>query len=95
MGGDDEGWLVLDGAHTAQSAAALANSIRQIFPNNPVALIVAMAEDKDHKAVMTALRSGVRPALVIFTTVDIAASSHRSAIAPLSGVRCQVCFNVQ
>ena len=76
--GDGEGWLVVDGAHTAQSAVAMASSIRQIFPDNPVALIVAMADDKDHKAVMTALRSGLRPALVIFTSVDIAGSSQRS-----------------
>ena len=74
---DSEGWLVLDGAHTAQSAAALATTVRQVFPDNPIALIVAMADDKDHKAVMAALRGGVRPALVIFTTVDIAGSSNR------------------
>ena len=73
--GDGEGWLVLDGAHTAQSAAALASFIKHNFPDNPVAL---MADDKDHKAVMTALRSGLRPALVIFTSVDIAGLSQRS-----------------
>ena len=77
VGADGDGWLVLDGAHTGQSAAALATTVRQVFPDNPIALIVAMADDKDHKAVMAALRKGVRPALVIFTTVDIAGSSHR------------------
>ena len=41
-----------------------------------MALIVAMADDKDHKAVMAALR-GVRPTVVLFTSVDIAGSSQR------------------
>ncbi|DBA93106.1 TPA: hypothetical protein ACH3X2_003424 [Trebouxia sp. C0005] len=69
-------WLVLDGAHTAQSAAALADTVRGIFPKNPVALIIAMADDKDHKAVMAALRA-VRPAVVVFTTVPIAGAPQR------------------
>lgn len=69
-------WLVLDGAHTAQSAAALAGTVRGIFPDSPVALIIAMADDKDHKAVMAALRA-VRPAVVVFTTVPIAGGTHR------------------
>ena len=69
-------WLVLDGAHTAHSAAALADTVRAIFPDNPVALIIAMADDKDHKAVMAALRT-VRPAVVVFTTVPIAGATQR------------------
>lgn len=69
-------WLVLDGAHTAQSATALAETVRELFPERPVALVVAMADDKDHKAVMAALR-GVRPTVVLFTSVDIAGSSQR------------------
>ena len=69
-------WLVLDGAHTAQAAASLADTVRAIFPDNPVALIIAMADDKDHKAVMAALRA-VRPAVVVFTTVPIAGGTQR------------------
>lgn len=74
--GGNNNWLVLDGAHTAQSATALAETVRELFPERPLALIVAMADDKDHKAVMTALR-GLRPAVVLFTSVDIAGSSQR------------------
>ena len=74
--GSHKSCLLLDGAHTAQSAAALAETVRELFPEQPVALIVAMADDKDHKAVMLALRA-VRPAVVLFTSVDIAGSSHR------------------
>ncbi|KAL3150534.1 hypothetical protein ABBQ32_000350 [Trebouxia sp. C0010 RCD-2024] len=75
--GSNNNWLVLDGAHTAQSATALAETVRELFPERPVALIVAMAAGKDHKAVMAALRA-VRPAVVLFTSVDIAGSSQRS-----------------
>ena len=69
-------WLVLDGCHTAQSAAALADTVKGLFPSSPVALIVAMADDKDHKAVMAALR-GLQPAVVVFTTVPIAGGMQR------------------
>ena len=72
--------MVLDGSHTAQSAAALAATVRELFPDSPVALIIAMAEDKDHKAVMAALRA-VRPAVVVFTTVPIAGGLQRYSTA--------------
>ena len=42
-------WVVLDGAHTPESAAALAHTLRSVFPNAPVALVMAMAEDKQHR----------------------------------------------
>ena len=76
-------WLVLDGALTAQSTSALAESVRELFPDRPVALIVAMADDKDHKAVIAALRA-IRPTVVLFTSVDIAGSSHRQVISGFS-----------
>ena len=42
-------WLVLDGAHTPESCAALVETIRAVLPGPaPVALVVAMASDKDH-----------------------------------------------
>ena len=74
--GDCSNWLVLDGAHTAQSAAALADIVTELFPGRPVALIIAMADDKDHKAVMAAMRA-MRPLVVVFTTVPIAGSMQR------------------
>lgn len=42
-------WVVLDGAHTPESAAALAHTLRELFPTAPVALVMAMAEDKQHR----------------------------------------------
>jgi hypothetical protein len=41
--------VVLDAAHTADSAAALASTLRDAFPDQPVALVLAMAGDKQHR----------------------------------------------
>lgn len=75
---DPEGgpWLVLDGAHTAASAAALACTLRSAFPDAPLALVVAMADDKDAGAIMTALRLA-RPEVAVFTTAPIAGRTDR------------------
>lgn len=69
---------MLDGAHTADSAAALAATLRAAFPAEPVVLVVAMAGDKQHRDVLLALRR-LRPAVVVFTSVPIAGSHARSA----------------
>ncbi|KAG2442690.1 hypothetical protein HXX76_002773 [Chlamydomonas incerta] len=99
-------YVVLDGAHTAESAAALVASLRAAFPlqpqqpaaasssdssspsssspstssssSCPVALVLAMADDKDHRAVVGALR-GLAPKVAVFTSVPIAGSSRRAA----------------
>ncbi len=79
--GDDGPYVVLDGAHTEDSAAALAAAVRSVFPSpTPVALLLAMAADKEHRAVVAALR-GLQPRVAIFTTVPIA-GSYRRAAAP-------------
>lgn len=70
-------WLVLDGAHTPDSAQAVAKTVRQLFPDNPVALVVAMADDKDHRGVLRTLRQVLQPNIAIFTTAPIAGSSQR------------------
>ena len=69
-------WLVLDGAHTAASATALAATLRDAFPSAPLALVVAMADDKDAHGIMTALQLA-RPEVVVFTTAPIAGSTSR------------------
>jgi folylpolyglutamate synthase/dihydropteroate synthase len=69
---------VLDGAHTAASAAALAETLRAVFPGQPLALVVAMASDKEHRPVLAALRAA-SPAVVVFTAVHIAGSTARCA----------------
>jgi folylpolyglutamate synthase/dihydropteroate synthase len=76
--------LVLDGAHSPESATALAQVLRSAFPIQPIVLVVAMASDKDTRGVLGALRA-CHPSAVVFTTVPIAGSQHRSA-APGGGV---------
>ncbi|GIL73282.1 hypothetical protein Vretimale_4873 [Volvox reticuliferus] len=127
--GTDGPFVVLDGAHTAESATALATCLRTAFPgpgpgfgsaattridpytsagsscsasasagtsggdfgcsgggagiatgDHPVALILAMADDKDHRGVVMALRA-MQPRVVVFTSVPIA-GSYRRAAAP-------------
>lgn len=70
--------VVLDGAHTPESAAALATTLRQVFPAAPVALVLAMAGDKAHREVCMALRA-VQPHVVVFTSVAIAGGRQRAA----------------
>ncbi|KAF8064668.1 hypothetical protein HT031_003470 [Scenedesmus sp. PABB004] len=69
---------VLDGAHTADSAAALAATLRAAFPAAPLVLVLAMAADKPHREVCEALRAA-RPSVAVFTSVPIAGSHHRAA----------------
>lgn len=77
-GQNDYHWLVLDGAHTPLSAQALAATLRRAFPHKPLALIIAMANDKDHKGVVTVLQD-MCPQVVVFTTCPIAGSTQRQA----------------
>ncbi|WIA38977.1 hypothetical protein OEZ86_005129 [Tetradesmus obliquus] len=70
--------VVFDAAHTADSAAALASTLRAALPDQPVALVLAMAGDKEHREVCGALQA-CKPSVVVFTTVPIAGSHHRAA----------------
>ena len=71
-------FAVLDGAHTPESAAALSSTLRTAFPTAPVALVLAMASDKDHRGVCAALLS-IRPSVAVFTEVPVAGGRVRSA----------------
>ncbi|CAL8468705.1 g8245 [Coccomyxa elongata] len=73
-------WLVLDGAHTPASAAALVKTLAQVFPGHPLAFVVGMADDKDHSGFLAHLRDA-SPKAVIFTSVPIAGAQQRS-VAP-------------
>lgn len=63
--GPTEPWLILDGAHTPGSAAALIHTLRQAFKSLPLGLVVAMAEDKDHPGSQEVLLFASFPPLVI------------------------------
>lgn len=41
-----EPWVVLNETHTAESAAAVTPTLREMFPDTPLALVIAMAGDK-------------------------------------------------
>jgi dihydrofolate synthase/folylpolyglutamate synthase len=47
--------LVLDGAHNPAGARALAASLRELFPGEPITLVVGIARDKDARAMLAAL----------------------------------------
>ena len=69
-------WLVLDGAHTPASAAALVATLGSVFPGRPLALVVGMADDKDHAGFLKELR-GAGAQVVVFTSMPIAGAMHR------------------
>ncbi|KAK3032943.1 hypothetical protein RJ639_036114 [Escallonia herrerae] len=70
--------ILLDGAHTKESAKALAYTIEMIFPRCAVVLVVAMASDKDHIAFARELLSVRRLEAVFFTEVSIAGGKSRT-----------------
>ena len=80
VSGNDSGWwLVADGAHTPESAAAATATTREVFPRaTKIAAVVAMAADKDHVGF---LREMVRAKIdiVVLTTVDVAGGRERAA----------------
>ncbi|XP_073110632.1 dihydrofolate synthetase isoform X2 [Elaeis guineensis] len=73
--------ILIDGAHTEASAKGLADVIRMMHPEGAVALVVAMASDKDHLAFAKQLLSGPRPEVVLLTEVTIAGGKSRIASA--------------
>ena len=77
---NDQPWIILDGAHTKESANKLVQSLQDLFPldKNNVALIVAMARDKHHVEVLNELKR-LRPCVAVFTEVSIADGKDRSA----------------
>lgn len=80
LAGAGQALVVLDGAHTEASGTALATTLHEAFGDLILALVVAMASDKDHVAFARSLLSGgIRPEVVILTQVSIAESAHRSA----------------
>ncbi|KAI4363661.1 hypothetical protein MLD38_019850 [Melastoma candidum] len=81
--GLDAATVLLDGAHTKDSAKALVNTIRLMLSNPAVALVVAMAMDKDHVAFAKEFLSGARVEAVFLTEVSIAGASSRSTSSTL------------
>ncbi|KAK2983652.1 hypothetical protein RJ640_023186, partial [Escallonia rubra] len=70
--------ILLDGAHTKESAKALADTIEMTFPKCAVVLVVAMASDKDHVAFARELLSVRRLEAIFLTEVSIAGGKFRT-----------------
>lgn len=75
--------VLLDGAHTKESARALVDTIKMAFPDAPLALVVAMARDKDHAAFAKEFLSGARLEVVVLTEVNIAGGIARTTPSTL------------
>ncbi|XP_030484564.2 dihydrofolate synthetase isoform X1 [Cannabis sativa] len=72
--------LMLDGAHTKDSAKALVDTIQRTFPGAHLALVVAMASDKDHVGFARELLSvsGGKIEAVLLTEASIAGGKSRT-----------------
>lgn len=60
--------IVLDAAHNPAGAAALADSLRTIYPNERFSFLLSISKEKDQSGILSALR-GVASGLII-TDVD-------------------------
>lgn len=77
---DRRSWIVLDGAHTKESARRLVETVQTVFDttNGSIALVVSMANDKNHVEVLSELRK-LRPCVAVFTESPVAERRYRSA----------------
>lgn len=50
-------WIILDGAHTPDSAGGLCESLRQMFPREKIIFILGVSEDKDREGICRAFNS--------------------------------------
>ncbi|PSS32343.1 Dihydrofolate synthetase [Actinidia chinensis var. chinensis] len=75
--------ILLDGAHTKESAKALADTIGMTFPKAKLVLVVAMASDKDHLGFARELLSVRKLEAVFLTEVDIAGDKSRMTSASI------------
>ncbi|PHT46800.1 hypothetical protein CQW23_15958 [Capsicum baccatum] len=78
--------ILLDGAHTKESARALTNTLQMTFPKAKMVLVVAMANDKNHLGFARELLSVGNLDAVLSTEVDIAGAKLRLTSA--SSLKC-------
>ncbi|KAK4273914.1 hypothetical protein QN277_017217 [Acacia crassicarpa] len=72
-----EATILLDGAHTKESAKALMNTIRMAYPEARLGFIVAMASDKDHVGFAKEILSGEHVETIVLTEAAIAGGVTR------------------
>ena len=68
---------IADGAHTKDSARCVAETVQQLFPDSKLAVVVAMASDKDHEGFCSEIQK-MQPNVVVFTETPIAGGRARS-----------------
>ncbi|KAK9059159.1 hypothetical protein SSX86_021778 [Deinandra increscens subsp. villosa] len=71
--------ILLDGAHTKESAKALADMIQLTYPDARLVFVVAMASDKDHQAFARELLAVKQVDAIFLTEVSIAGDRYRTA----------------
>eukprot|EP00210_Caulerpa_lentillifera_P000293 g286.t1 len=69
-------WIVLDGAHTKESATALASSIRDLFPTEALVFVLCMARDKQHEDFLSEIMEA-KPDGIVFTKSTLLQESGR------------------
>uniref|UniRef100_A0A0A8YZQ9 Mur ligase C-terminal domain-containing protein n=1 Tax=Arundo donax TaxID=35708 RepID=A0A0A8YZQ9_ARUDO len=85
LGLDGSSTILIDGAHTEASAEALSDVIETVRPLGPLALVVGMANDKEHLAFAEQLLSSQRPDIVLLTEASIAGGNSR--VMPASSLK--------
>ncbi|KAK7377342.1 hypothetical protein VNO80_02765 [Phaseolus coccineus] len=75
--------VLLDGAHTKESAKALMKTVKMTFPKAPLIFVVAMASDKDHVGFAREILSGGHVETVLLTEAAIAGGVTRTTPASL------------
>jgi folylpolyglutamate synthase len=75
---DDYVTIVADGAHTEESAVCLRKTLLEVFPNEPIVFVLAMASDKNHSGISKALAATPSMVEMIATKVDVAGKDLRS-----------------
>ncbi|CAI0388250.1 unnamed protein product [Linum tenue] len=73
--------ILVDGAHTKESAKSLMETIQMAFPDAELAFVVAMARDKNHVAFAKEILSARRLAAVFLTEAEIGGGKSRTTSA--------------
>ncbi|XP_038905573.1 dihydrofolate synthetase [Benincasa hispida] len=73
--------ILLDGAHTKDSAKALVDTIQMAFPEARLALVVAMASDKDHIGFAREFLQGGKLESIVLTEAHIGGGKSRTTSA--------------
>lgn len=87
--------ILLDGAHTKESAKALSDTVTLAFPEARLTVVVAMASDKDHLAFAKEILLGRQVEAIFLTEVNVGGDNIRTTSAlTLRNIWIQACREV-